>query len=496
MEQIIVVIAEDEPAVARYIKKILESLGGFKAAAICESGEEAVVQCQKEKPQLLITDIKMPGISGLDLIRQIKLQGTEVQTVIISGFKNFDYAKQAIALGVEDYITKPIHPEELKNTLYRIRNTCWQEASMEGRFRMEKAMRSRDETYLKERFPYQQCSILMVYQSGEAEDMDYQDNYCEYRISFFYRNALLVLDGGNEQEALERMRKIVRQVTFSKKRKKTCTTMLIRRMDLRNECFSVFQRLHRILREFTVPGKGVSVEYVSADRIKRKIEFFDKSLMKKTENHIAVKEWQAVADDLRGLFDFWEENRYAIYRINMVLHQIADWLRKAGVFTQDKLFAYEYLDDCIRYADSYMEMKDTVCSYLEEVLRTQHLDQQDRRDADHYYEEIRLFVLRNEDKNFSLNEISNLFGISQPYIRKIFRTHVGLSYNEWVLNEKIERAKDLLRTSPRLLVKDVAEMLGYEQLYFSTVFNKYTGMSPSAYKFLQHGRREEERTEM
>lgn len=490
MEQMKVIIAEDEPIVARYMKGILESLGGFLVAAVCENGEDAIVQCKKENPHLLITDIKMPGISGLELIRRVKGQGVEIQTIIISGFKNFDYAKEAIALGVEDYITKPINLEELKKTLLRIRADYEKEHSIARGFEMEKAMRNLDEAYFRKQFPYEQFRLLLVYQSGEAEDMDCKIPYDEECMSFFYRNALFVVDGGKEQSSLERMRRIIKEVTLSKKRKKTCMVMLIRKMDASRDSFRSFRRLHRILRECTVPGKLIFKEYETPEEIPRQVEFFDEDLLKKLEIKIEAKEWQAVTGKLRELFDFWEKNRYPLYRMKTGIHRVSDRLQKAGAFSSEKIFVNEYLDDCIRYTDGYQEMKEAVCSYLEEELRAKYHFQQEGKSYGQLFEEIRQFVLENEEQNFSLNEVSSLFGVSQPFIRKIFRMHVGQSYNEWVLSMKIERAKELMRANPKLLIKDVAEKIGYEQLYFSTVFNKYVGMSPSEYKFQNHGETE------
>lgn len=80
-------------------------------------------------------------------------------------------------------------------------------------------------------------------------------------------------------------------------------------------------------------------------------------------------------------------------------------------------------------------------------------------------------------KNYSLH--SYRFDVSQPYIRKIFRQHAGKSYKEYVLDANIERAKELMRQNPQILVKGAAEQLGFEQMYFSTVFSKIVGMTPS-----------------
>lgn len=483
MEQMKVIIVEDEPIVARYIKGILESLDGFSVVAVCESGEDAVEQCKEKKPYLVITDIKMPGITGLELIKRIKKLEADIQTIIISGFKSFDYAKEAIALGVEDYITKPINPEELKCTLQRILENYHRRYLLENVFKIERSMRSMDEEEFKEQFPYESCSLLMVYQSGDAEDMEYLIKNDNGLLSFFYRKVLVVLDANCQNTSSDYLKKIMKQIIFSKQRKKTCTVMMIREMDLSKDCIREIQRLHRILREQTVLGKLICVEYESAKTIKRQTEFFDDKILNKLEIKITAQKWNAVSECLQELFEFWKKNYYTLYHIKVVIHQITDKIQRAGAIVQDKVFVNEYIDDCIKYADSYDEMKDAVCNYLEEIIKTSSSSKKEGSKSQQLFEQICDFVYKNMDKSYSLSEISNIFGASQPFIRKIFRTNVDKSYNEWVIDVKMERAKELLSENPMLQIKEVAEKLGYEQLYFSTVFNKNVGMSPSEYKF-------------
>ncbi len=484
VEKLKVVIAEDEPIVARYIQHILETMDGFQVAALCETGEEAVEQCIRELPQLLITDIKMPGITGLELIRRVKNQGTELAVIIISGFKNFDYAKEAISLGVESYITKPIHVEELKKTLGEIQESCRQDLSLKLQFQMERAMRNQDEAFFREHFPYARFRLLAVYQSGETEDMNYEAPWREHRLTFFHRNAWFVLDGypdtGEEPESPQGM---VKSIMLSKRRKKTCTIVLVQEIKREAESLRKLQGIYQSLRQLVIPGKMVYRECKEPRELDIAENRADESLLNQVELPIVAREWEAVAKYLGKLFIFWKENKCSLYQMRTGIHRITDRLYRAGVFTGGKIFVNEYVDDCIRFSDSYEELQESVCGYLEEALWLHRSRKQEEQTSRQLFEKICEFVFQNQDKNFSLNEISNIFGMSPPFIRKVFRGNVGMSYNEWVLQQKIERAKMLMRTNPNLKVKEVAERMGYDQLYFSTLFNKYVGMSPSEYKF-------------
>jgi len=488
MRQMKVLIAEDEPIVTRYIKRILEHCGGFEVIAACESGEEAEQQCRKEWPDLLITDIRMPGITGLELIHRVKQYNANVQVVIVSAYKDFSYAKEAISLGVEDYITKPINPDELRDTLLRVKSAYWQQQTEQKTVGMEQILREQNEAAFRSRFPYQSCCALLVFQSGEIEELNFAAIHDDCRISFFYRNSLMVLVGGEQMEKCD-FDWSIDMITAAKGERKTCTVITVRDVDISKDCFGVFQQLYRMLREQTIPGKQVIKRNFVWDE-PRQQDVRDEALLKNIENQLSAKEWRTLPKQVGELFKLWEKQQCDLYHIKNMIHRITDRLCRLDPFVQSKLVINEYLDDCIRYADTYDKMRDMVCAYLEKVLKNQDYSLQEGKNADQICAEIRRYVLENENKNFSLNEICYLFKVSPPFIRKAFRMNTGMSYNEWLLDTKIERAKELLRTNSRLRVKDVAAQLGYEQLYFSTVFNKHVGMSPSEYKLRHMGEEE------
>jgi YesN/AraC family two-component response regulator len=297
-----------------------------------------------------------------------------------------------------------------------------------------------------------------------------------------------------EYQARDRLEETIRQIVSSKQLRKTCAVLVIWDVDITKDCFATFRKLYRSVRESAIPGKLTIHKYETRDEILPQREYQDETMLDRMENKIAAKEWRSLPNMLRDLFAFWEKEQYDVYHIKMRIHQLTDLLQKNNALEHGKLVINEYLDDCIRYADSYEKMRDMVSGYLEKVLKNRNFSQQEGKNANQICAEIRQYVLQNESRNFSLNEICYLFKVSQPFIRKAFRVNTGMSYNEWVLDTKIQRAKELMQANPKLLVKDVAAQLGYEQLYFSTVFNKHVGMSPSEFKFrLQEASEEEHR---
>jgi two-component system, response regulator YesN len=116
------VVAEDEERMREYVaRKAAELEPSFSCVGTAADGEEAVELVERFLPDLLITDIKMPVLGGLDLARRIRATNADIRIVIISGYSEFDYARRAIELGVDDYLLKPIDTEGLREILRRLR---------------------------------------------------------------------------------------------------------------------------------------------------------------------------------------------------------------------------------------------------------------------------------------------------------------------------------------------------------------------------------------
>jgi two-component system response regulator YesN len=116
------IVAEDEERTRDYLdRKISELDANFESAGTAADGEEAVELVERYLPDLLVTDIKMPVLGGLELVKKIRLTNPDMRIVIVSGFKEFDYAREAIELGVDEYLLKPLDMALLQESLRRIR---------------------------------------------------------------------------------------------------------------------------------------------------------------------------------------------------------------------------------------------------------------------------------------------------------------------------------------------------------------------------------------
>jgi two-component system response regulator YesN len=117
-----VVIVEDEQLILdNLIGKIEQFDLGFQVVGTAKNGKKALELITELHPDLVITDIRMPVMDGLELIKQITYQFPDIKKVIISGFSEFKYAQQAIQYGVKDYLLKPVEANAFRKTLTELR---------------------------------------------------------------------------------------------------------------------------------------------------------------------------------------------------------------------------------------------------------------------------------------------------------------------------------------------------------------------------------------
>jgi YesN/AraC family two-component response regulator len=115
-------VAEDEEKMRDYLaRKVAELDPHFECVGAAADGEEAVELVECKMPDLLVTDIRMPVLSGLKLVERIRRTNPDLRIIIVSGYSEFDYARRAIELGVDEYVLKPVDAEGLRETLRRVR---------------------------------------------------------------------------------------------------------------------------------------------------------------------------------------------------------------------------------------------------------------------------------------------------------------------------------------------------------------------------------------
>jgi two-component system response regulator YesN len=143
-------IAEDEEKMRDYLaRKVAELDPRFECVGKAADGEEAIELVECRMPDLLVTDIKMPVLSGLELVERVRRTNPDIRIVIVSGYSEFEYARRAIELGVDEYVLKPVDVESLREILRRVRIRLEASADqVEAEFRLDGA-RTREADLVK-----------------------------------------------------------------------------------------------------------------------------------------------------------------------------------------------------------------------------------------------------------------------------------------------------------------------------------------------------------
>lgn len=132
-------LVEDEPsAVRRYTNYLQEYKGNFELVAVSSSFDDAVDQFRRQKPDVIFSDIVIPGGSGLEFLQQIREEGYGGKIVVVSGYDNFSYAQKAIRLGAYDYLLKPIFKSDYFAMLDKVSCSCTERSIVENEYYSEK----------------------------------------------------------------------------------------------------------------------------------------------------------------------------------------------------------------------------------------------------------------------------------------------------------------------------------------------------------------------
>ena len=527
-----VILADDEKKVIYLLQKLIDwEQTGYEIAGIAHDGLSALQMVEEKQPHLLITDIRMPGCSGIDLIRRARELQPALHCIIISGYREFEYAQKAIKYGVEDYLLKPLKKDELYSILLRIRDKLGEEEKIE--FRRQKNAVNRQEQLLKDLRNAAARNITFV-SAGEILD-NYGVNLLpeaeENRICY----AMVVHPDippaesgqGNRrilmQHSLDIVRKNIEKISsasaaglipegvaavistpsFDAVDVRQCSTKIRKEIEQQRDLFwgirvniSIGSRkpdtteLSSSLREAVwlcadrVCG-GASVRDAESEEIPFEAHYHMQPAVR--------KKFRESAEYLdRAYFEATLANSFTELQQLRPLYgsMAAEWFREVvrnctfGL-SQQKNSPPSLEEDLIRrfwYCRSLQEIHDLL---LQEITGNSGRMQEEK--AEQESRPITLakkYIQEHFEKPLRLEDISDMVGFNATYFSSLFKKETGQGFADYLAHVRVERAKSLLMNDD-CSVMDVCEMVGYKDLkYFSRLFKKITGISPSDYRKL------------
>lgn len=527
-----VVIVEDEMLVRIGLRNSVE-WGKFNMEVITDlsDGQAAWDYCLNEGyPDLIITDIRMPKMDGMELISNIRKQNKSMRIVILSCLEEFEHIRHAMSLGVSNYILKlTMTSEEIEEVLNGVRMEL--DASSQSAYQKDRnELVPINIDLIKEKY-MKDFLLYGIYSVEEFEQFVAQSRIrlvpirmvvCTMEVDSYFQLKQKFKD---EHGHLIKMTllNILHEITNSYKRgeaiylDETHYLLLLSFDDLISEQ-TIMQDIHAILNTIqeaihtyfngsvSFGISGVQSGYPSLRRLYSESghalerKFFAGPGQKHTINdsvdlsqiHSQVERIHAYPL-LRSILSPMQQKEYDDYikvfthalsedkkTIRIILHQLIQWM-STNIYDDSQnehmlLFTnVESLDQC----DTIPEMLEQVSVYMSTVV-------EQSRCYLHMSSEISKaiqFIKLNYDQNLSLQQVADHVNLSFGYVSNLFKKELQITFIEYLNHYRIERAKELL-TRTHLKSYDIAIKVGYspEYTYFSKVFKKLTGMNPNEYR--------------
>ena len=537
-------LAEDEVIVRETIKRMIpwEELG-FELVGEAADGEMALPLLIRQKPDLLITDIKMPFMDGLTLAKLAKKELPELKIVILSGYDDFNYAKQAINIGVEDYLLKPITKNALIERLSEIRS----------RYEHEKTQKEYYEKFQREMQAYEKNSSRDFFEALVRGSMDMMEVYKKaeklgvdivaeaYNILIFTMNSEEDFSGQKEgyseweAESLEMLEEffsghpsamLFRSNIFSygvllkgqkesiKEITKECVGKIqgiLKRKESKREWFLAVgqpvERLSQIKKSYHTASRAFSQRYLYVENIlyydememmehrSGQADTNDNAYLKKVDvnalNPAILQKFlsNGIQEEIEN---FVKDYFYAIgqepmeslvfrnYVILNVRFSVITFLKGLGCDTEGMepenteeilVESGKNIENAIAYAEKMISRAITI--------RDQNSGNKNRsilKTAVDFIDEHYM------DEDISLNTAANVANVSSNHFSALFSQNMGQTFIEYLTSLRMNKAKELLRCTG-MRSSEIAGEIGYKDAhYFSYLFKKTQGMTPSDYR--------------
>lgn len=537
-------LAEDEVVVRETIKRMIpwEELG-FELVGEAADGEMALPLLIRQQPDLLITDIKMPFMDGLTLARLAKKEIPGLKVVILSGYDDFNYAKQAIGIGVEDYLLKPITKNALIERLSEIRS----------RYEHEKTQKEYYEKFQREMQAYEKNSSRDFFEALVGGSMDMMEVYKRaeklgldivaeaYNVLIFTMNCDEDFSGQRDEyysweaESLELLENffaghssamLFRSNIFSygvllkgqretiEENTRACVDeirKILSRQDGRREWFLAVgqsvDRLSQIQKSYHTASRAFSQRYLYDENILyydemetmehpggqaetednaylQKVDvnalnpailqkFLSNGLQEETENFVKDYFYAIGQEPMESLV-------FRNYVILNVRFSVISFIKGLGCDTNEM----ESADTEEVLAESGKNMESAI-AYAKKMI-SQAIEIRDQNSGNKNRSILKTAVdfidSHYMDEEISLNTVANVANVSSNHFSALFSQNMGQTFIEYLTTLRMNKAKELLRCTG-MRSSEIAGEIGYKDAhYFSYLFKKTQGMTPSDYR--------------
>lgn len=531
-----VLLVDDEPGVCELLVRLIhwDELGMVHIGCAYD-GIEAASTIGLQKPDIVITDIRLPGMTGLELVE--KEQGPDAPSfIVISGYREFEYARRAVKFGVEDYLLKPLQEDDLNNVLRRLaakiraaRQQQSQHRNMEQEFEERTAVLrvnelrrlasnpdySLDETYFH--FEPGEFFVLGFHvaftRMGTCEDAQPDLDAGEMILNNAYHQvhklfapqafdiemALLAPRGfvlvnhapgrhTSGAEKREQLKTILREINIHYENMRF--TIGTGRPEPRERLGEAMRSAQQCLAARLAFDTGVLIDSRKVEKLPELPACLPTQADKKAFGRAAANlDKEALAACVDKLLDGFEAARpRECAELFAIAGELLDILRgtlaEMGYLNSGGQSAHplceEGLDGLVDNCGSIAQLRGTLKSLIHREMELCHeLRGQWNSEPVNI---AKSYVEANIDKQVTLEEIAERAFVSAGYFSNLFKKQTGMNFSDYVIQQRVEKAKEYLRQK-QYSVSEIAGMVGYsDPRHFSKVFHKVTGVKPNVYR--------------
>ena len=497
-----ILIVDDERIERNGIRFLLKKLNMEFDIDEAVNGLDALEKIRKEDYDILLTDVKMPFMDGIELIDNVVNEKKKLRCVIFSGCNEFDYAKRAIRLGVVDYILKPVDPKEFKDTMDKVVNEL-EEA------RASDELKSKSIEFLYEHALYMLVNgenidairkeyngleldfakfrrILLVEFNRDffgRRDVDFKKNEkitglgIQRYLNLNQQQELIFLGAGSD--AVEVAGELVKIIKSDYD--EDCYIAVSTEIENPEDMEQKVDELDELMdNKFYHPEIKVFYPNMESDA-SGMIQFDDDTLMKQMKQDIKMKDVEA----LREHFDkFCEKYRhknecsqiYIKFLYSNLLKDIYGSIDDTSEADLNKDVEKLYMSTDFQSLTGLVEAAiDRLASSFNNKNQTGHRE----------VELVKQYIYRNFGSELGIDMLADMVYLAPSYLSTVFKKETGQNLSKFIKSYRMERAKDMLENSMAKIV-DIGATCGYQNVsYFCSSFREFYGVSPQ--KFRENG---------
>jgi two-component system response regulator YesN len=517
-----VFLVEDEIVTREGIRDNVDwKANGFEYCGEAADGETALLLLRAVKPDILITDIKMPFMDGLQLGKIVREHMPWIKIIILSGHDEFEYAQQAINIGVTEYLLKPITVQDMHKVLQKLASQLDQEKREKENLQKMQEQLEENQAMLRERLLLKvvtgsvasteaiekgqslgldlmaRCYLIVILKF-EISDRSEQFDYDEYQkiqntVSdlvghnpdvFLLKKdwkELVLLIKGNIPQYLEEERDIL-LASIKKEVDKTRNQLIVGIGTQKDRIADIYQSF---IEAFVTVQKASDREKENSNQVIEKAE-----LLKVNKSAVETYLNCGVKEDFEEFFNAYiqplEETALKSYLIkNYIFMDVvlaaAKMVNDLGGSIDIIVPELNSIETILANIKTIEHLKDEICKILVNALayRDSQTSGQHRRVIRQAKDYIDKHFM---ESNLSLYEVASQVNLSSSHFSMVFSQETGQTFKEYLTSTRIIKAKELLRTTS-LSSNDIAYQVGFnDPHYFSYVFKKNTGISPSEFR--------------